>query len=158
MKLSAVLPSLLLAGAAAVALPARPPERAAAEPHFYRVSKRASSPLNTILAMITKLFPVNVAVKDLTSLISIAEQGLATALDIDTTENGLSAGCADMTIIFARGTTEAGNVGAIVGPEFFDAVRSKLGGDATLAVQGVDYPADIPGFLAGGSAQGSQTM
>jgi cutinase len=32
------------------------------------------------------------------------------------------------------------------------------GGANTLAVQGVEYPADIPGFLAGGDADGSAAM
>lgn len=39
----------------------------------------------------------------------------------------------------------------------FDAL-SKIVGVNNLAVQGVDYPADIPGFLAGGDANGSKTM
>lgn len=73
-----------------------------------------------------------------------------------TTQNGLQGDCKGMTVIFARGTTEAGNVGSIAGPPFFQALSSKVGGD--LAVQGVEYPADIPGFLAGGDANGSKTM
>ncbi|PSS00568.1 cutinase [Coniella lustricola] len=31
-------------------------------------------------------------------------------------------------------------------------------GAGNLAVQGVEYPADVPGFLAGGDKQGSATM
>lgn len=75
------------------------------------------------------------------------------------TENGLAAGsaCKDMTIIFARGTTETGNVGTLSGPPFFDAVTASVGADK-VAVQGVEYPADIPGFLAGGDAAGSKLM
>ncbi|KAH6656629.1 cutinase [Truncatella angustata] len=72
------------------------------------------------------------------------------------TQNGLSGSCKGMTVIFARGTTEAGNVGSVAGPPFFQALSSKVGGD--LAVQGVEYPADIPGFLAGGDAAGSKKM
>ena len=72
------------------------------------------------------------------------------------TQNGLDGGCKGTTVIFARGTTEAGNVGAIAGPPFFQALSQRLNGD--LAVQGVDYPADVPGFLAGGDRQGSRTM
>ncbi len=62
-----------------------------------------------------------------------------------------------MTVIFARGTTEQGNVGTLSGPPFFDAL-SKVIGVKNLAVQGVVYPADIPGFLAGGDANGSKNM
>lgn len=67
-------------------------------------------------------------------------------------------GCKDMIVVFARGTTEGGNVGTLAGPPFFDAIMSKVGSSATVAVQGVEYPASIPGFLAGGDKAGSQTM
>jgi cutinase len=62
-----------------------------------------------------------------------------------------------MTVIFARGTTETGNVGTLTGPPFFQALAREVGA-GNLAVQGVDYPADVPGFLAGGDAGGSKTM
>jgi hypothetical protein len=80
-------------------------------------------------------------------------------LGASTTQNGLtdSTGCKAMTVIFARGTTEQGNVGTLSGPPFFDAL-SKVIGVKNLAVQGVVYPADIPGFLAGGDANGSKNM
>jgi len=64
--------------------------------------------------------------------------------------------CKDLTLIFARGTTEPGNMGIIVGPPFADALISDLGADR-VAVQGVDYPASIAGFLEGGDPTGSQT-
>lgn len=63
-----------------------------------------------------------------------------------------------MTVIFARGTTETGNVGTVTGPPFFASLATAIGGADNLAVQGVDYSADIPGFLAGGDAKGSATM
>lgn len=72
------------------------------------------------------------------------------------TQNGLSGGCKGMTVIFARGTTELGNVGSVAGPPFFQALSDKMGGD--IAVQGVQYPADVPGFLAGGDKGGSAKM
>jgi hypothetical protein len=58
------------------------------------------------------------------------------------TENGVveKTCCADMTIIFARGTGEMGNVGSVSGPPMFRAIRSKLGADR-VTVQGVDYAA-----------------
>jgi cutinase len=62
-----------------------------------------------------------------------------------------------MTVIFARGTTEQGNVGSLSGPPFFDSL-SKMVGASNLAVQGVDYPANVQGFLAGGDADGSKLM
>ena len=79
-------------------------------------------------------------------------------LGTSTTQNGLTdGGCKAMTVIFARGTTETGNVGTLTGPPFFQALSTAVGAD-NLAVQGVDYPADIPGFLAGGDATGSKLM
>ncbi|CCF35717.1 cutinase [Colletotrichum higginsianum] len=67
--------------------------------------------------------------------------------------------CRKVTLIWARGTTQSGNVGEAgsEGPVFFNALASRVGA-SNLAVQGVDYPASIFGFLAGGDAGGSTTM
>ncbi|KAF2463523.1 cutinase precursor, partial [Lindgomyces ingoldianus] len=76
----------------------------------------------------------------------------------DSTQNDLKNGeCKAMTVIFARGTTEAGNMGTLAGPPFVQAIGQMMG-ENNVAVQGVDYPADIPGFLAGGDAGGSKMM
>ncbi|CAN8103429.1 unnamed protein product [Discula destructiva] len=73
-------------------------------------------------------------------------------------QNGLvDGGCADTMVIFARGTTEQGNVGALTGPPFFEALSAQVGA-GNLLVQGVEYPADVAGFLAGGDAEGSALM
>lgn len=61
-----------------------------------------------------------------------------------------------MTILFARGTTEIGNMGTVAGPPFVSAVGAMMGGN--VAVQGIEYPADVPGFLVGGDAGGSKLM
>jgi cutinase len=68
--------------------------------------------------------------------------------------------CRPVTIIYARGTTQAGNVGEAnsEGPTFFNALSSLLGGTSRLAIQGVTYPANVFGFLAGGDAAGATTM
>ena len=68
--------------------------------------------------------------------------------------------CREITLIFARGTTQEGNVGAAgtEGPVFFNALASRLGGTSRLAIQGVTYPANVAGFLSGGDAAGSTTM
>lgn len=68
--------------------------------------------------------------------------------------------CRRVTVIYARGTTQEGNVGSpdSEGPTFFNAIASRLGGISQLAIQGVTYPADILGFLAGGDAGGATTM
>jgi cutinase len=97
-----------------------------------------------------------------TVLLALASTAFASPVDkrqsfSGDTQNGLSGACKAYTVIFARGTTESGNVGTIAGPPFFQALATRVGA-GNLAVQGVDYPADIPGFLAGGDKAGSQTM
>jgi cutinase len=97
-----------------------------------------------------------------TVLLALASTAFASPVDkrqsfSGDTQNGLSGACKAYTVIFARGTTESGNVGTIAGPPFFQALATRVGA-GNLAVQGVDYSADIPGFLAGGDKAGSQTM
>ncbi|KAK0715136.1 family 5 carbohydrate esterase, partial [Lasiosphaeris hirsuta] len=113
---------------------------------------------NTLLYWILKLFPVGTLVEEAGDLIRAAEAVVATQFGIATTrQEGTS--CNDVSIIFARGTGEVGNVGVLVGPELFDAVLARLNGTSTtLAVQGVNYAADVSGFLLGGDPAGSQQM
>ncbi|KAF2686178.1 carbohydrate esterase family 5 protein [Lentithecium fluviatile CBS 122367] len=67
--------------------------------------------------------------------------------------------CREISLIFARGTTSPGNVGAAgsEGPTFFNALASRLGGTSRLAIQGVNYSASVLGFLQGGDPAGSTT-
>jgi hypothetical protein len=50
--------------------------------------------------------------------------------------------CAKLTVIFARGTTESGNLGSVIGPPLLAALRASLGASNVLG-QGVDYPASL---------------
>jgi cutinase len=78
--------------------------------------------------------------------------------DWSVTRNDLINGpCLPVTIIFARGTLELGNVGALAGPPFFNALGDMIG-QQNLAVQGVDYGATIAGYLEGGDPAGAATM
>jgi cutinase len=86
---------------------------------------------------------------------SFASAALLSASQNDVTGGGA---CKAMTILFARGTTEPGNMGSVAGPPFVSAVGAMMGGAANVAVQGIEYPADIPGFLVGGSRAGSTLM
>ncbi|KAF1831796.1 cutinase, partial [Decorospora gaudefroyi] len=72
-----------------------------------------------------------------------------------TTENGVTdkSCCTDMTVIFARGTGEGGNMGFVAGPPMVKAIRSKLGADR-VTVQGVDYAASAAGNAAMGGDGG----
>ena len=76
--------------------------------------------------------------------------------DYDNTRNELGE-CKPVTVIFARGTVELGNVGSITGPPFFNALDVLLGAE-NVAVQGVDYPATILGYLQGGDKGGAQKL
>ncbi|KAI8936092.1 hypothetical protein NX059_007591 [Plenodomus lindquistii] len=91
----------------------------------------------------------------LSCLLPLASAALSSTTQNDITDGGA---CKAMTILFARGTTEAGNMGTIAGPPFVSAVGDLMGGAANVAVQGIEYPADVAGFLAGGDAQGSALM
>ncbi|KAL1630591.1 putative cutinase precursor [Diplodia seriata] len=76
------------------------------------------------------------------------------------TSNDVTDGvCKPVTYIFARGTTETGNMGTTVGPALQQKLESALGADK-LATQGVNYAADVAGTVVGsvspGQAEGSQ--
>lgn len=122
-------------------------------------AKRQNSPTNTLLSLVTELYPVNVLVKDVSGFITEADVAFGELAGYKTTENDVVQGkCADIIVVFARGTTETGNVGSLVGPPFFEAIKEQLGG-RTLAIQGVnDYPATVTDYLQGGSASGSANM
>jgi len=82
----------------------------------------------------------------LLTLLSLASLALASPITrrqytASDTENQLTDGtpCRAITILFARGTTEPGNVGEVAGPPFFQAVANMVG-SGDVAVQGVRSP------------------
>ncbi|KAF7305391.1 Cutinase [Mycena chlorophos] len=71
------------------------------------------------------------------------------------------AGCKDVMVIFAKGTTESNTIGDTVGPAFLNATLAALANfdpATTLSFKGVPYSADFLGFFEGGSPEGSATM
>lgn len=80
---------------------------------------------------------------------------------ITSTSNQLMDGteCRAVTVIYARGTLEEGNVGSAteVGLLTFNALAQIIG-EQNLALQGIDYPANVAGFETGGDPTGSQLM
>jgi len=128
------------------------------------VSKRSElagrqTPLNAFLDTLLNSIPVIDGTLDtVASSLTTFEVLLAALTGEKTTYNDLNGPCKPYTVVFARGTTEPGNVGILAGPPFFDALREKLG-SANVAVQGVNnYHANIDGYLEGGEASGSQSM
>lgn len=113
-----------------------------------------------ILASAVRAIPVDIAhaggfeTRSTTSLPSKRQHNL----DVERNEltDTAGVGCKPITVIFARGTIELGNVGALVGPPFFNNLDDLIGAD-NIAVQGVDYPATIGGYLVGGDPGGAQT-
>jgi cutinase len=117
------------------------------------------TPLNEFLTILLSLAPaLSGTLNSVGSVLTVFENALATATGDQTTYNELTGACMDYTVIFARGTTEPGNVGILAGPPFFDALSTTLTGK-TIAIQGVNsYPGSISDYLAGGSTTGSAEM
>ncbi|KAF7314642.1 Cutinase [Mycena kentingensis (nom. inval.)] len=65
--------------------------------------------------------------------------------------------CSDVIVVFARGTTEPGTIGTVVGPPLLAALQMALAGKS-VTMTGVPYAADVGGFLEGGDPAGSATM
>jgi cutinase len=113
--------------------------------------------LNAFLAQIAVLMPFSGLIQDISGLLEAATATLGSLTGTKSTQDDLSGACAAVTVIFARGTTEPGNVGVLAGPPFFNALKNKIGA-GNVAVQGVSYPASVEGFLLGGDDGGAQTM
>ncbi|KAK2012027.1 cutinase [Colletotrichum eremochloae] len=81
---------------------------------------------------------------------------LAVASPIDVRQES---GCKAVTVLFARGTTEPGTLGVVVGPGLEKDLQSDLGADS-VTFEGVSYPADGAGIMAevAGSGPGSTAM
>ncbi|KAI0391887.1 carbohydrate esterase family 5 protein [Xylariaceae sp. FL0594] len=54
----------------------------------------------------------------------------------------LEGGCRPLIFIYARGSTQDGNIGASPGPQTIDGLKAVLGAD-NVAAQGVEYPATL---------------
>jgi len=115
--------------------------------------------LNAFLTILLDFLPaIDGTINAVTGVLTTFEQLLATLTGQQTTYNQLSVACRTYTVIFARGTTEPGNVGILVGPPFFEALKESVGTSA-VAIQGVNgYAASVAGYLAGGDATGSANM
>ncbi|KAH7058907.1 cutinase-domain-containing protein [Macrophomina phaseolina] len=80
-----------------------------------------------------------------------ARQFTGTGVTANELKNGP---CKPVTYIFARGSTELGNLGQTVGPALANQLKSQF----DVAVQGVDYPASLTTNFFGGSLVGISEM
>lgn len=80
--------------------------------------------------------------------IGVVETTQSAAADLPIDENGLTDGspCKAVTVLFAKGTGENGNMGdgSSPGPAWAAAIRSSLGTDQ-VTVQGINYTASVIG-------------
>lgn len=118
-----------------------------------------NTPLNTFLTLLLKYLPaIDEDITKGVALLTDFEDLLVTITGEQDTYNELGGACTEYTLVFARGTTEPGNLGILVGPPLVMALTS-LVGDSALTVQGVNnYGATVDGYLAGGDAAGSAEM
>lgn len=115
--------------------------------------------LNAFLTILLEYLPaVDGTISAVGSILTTLEDLLVDLTGEQDTYNELGQACTEYTLIFARGTTEPGNVGILVGPPFIQALQSLVGTSA-LTIQGVnDYSASIDGYLEGGDPVGSAEM
>ncbi|POR37050.1 Cutinase [Tolypocladium paradoxum] len=141
MRFLALLPVTLTGYA--LALPSPKPEE---------LARRDWPSVTAFLSEVAAVFPANMLVQDACGLITAGEQVIGTVLGIPSTENGP---CGDVTVLFARGTCDSGNVGVLTGPWFFKALDSAAKATGrSLGVQGLDYPASVEGYLTGSEGPG----
>lgn len=98
---------------------------------------------NTVLnefltALLNHLPNINVAINDATSIITNLDNLLAKLIGATTTQNQFRSGgpCAEYTLIWARGTSEPGNMGVLVGPPLVWALQDVVG-TSGLTIQGL---------------------
>ncbi|KAL1634024.1 hypothetical protein SLS56_002616 [Neofusicoccum ribis] len=105
-----------------------------------------------IFASLSLGSPIELEVRDPEAVAALeARQFTGTGVTANELKNGP---CKPVTYIFARGSTELGNLGQTVGPALADQLRSQF----DVAVQGVDYPAGLTTNFFGGSLVGISEM
>lgn len=124
-------------------------------PSFVHAAPRAQPAAPVAPTTVTKSSPVDALENAFRNLRASKVSSLAAVV---TTRNDLLDGkCAPIIVLFARGTTEPGNVGDDVGPQFFDQLSALEPG--RVIVQGTnDYPASILDYLFGGSDSAASSM
>ncbi|RCI12719.1 hypothetical protein L249_0858 [Ophiocordyceps polyrhachis-furcata BCC 54312] len=116
----------------------------------------ADAPMPTLINKLADFFldlpQFDYPVAGVCALGASRQQQMADASHIQTTR---SDSCGDVTVIFARGSCEPGNVGISAGPPFFEALQATLPG-RRVAINGLKYPADFKEFLAAQKGSGDE--
>lgn len=117
---------------------------------YYRLSVDVCDVCFSAFRLLFSLF-ADCLIDSQEGLLSLVSRALQTHLSHRSLEE-------EAKMCHSRLTTSLGNVGILTGPPFFAAMAEYMNGTNQLAIQGVDYPADIAGFLAGGSPIGTAVM
>ncbi|KAI0111162.1 carbohydrate esterase family 5 protein [Nemania sp. FL0031] len=106
---------------------------------------KASVLLSTALIGLASAVPMTFDLSDemIAKLKSGKSSGILAASATGTTANEfLDGGCRPVIFLYARGSTQDGNVGSSPGPQTIDQLKAKLGTSA-VAAQGLEYPASL---------------
>ncbi|KAK5993878.1 Cutin hydrolase [Cladobotryum mycophilum] len=114
------------------------------------LNRRDWPSIDAFLAKLASIFPASFVINEGCDLIADGENLAANFFGIPDVENDA---CGDVTMLFARGTCDAGNVGVLVAPWVARSLQSKLG-SKSLAVQGLAYPANVNDYLTGSKPNG----
>ncbi|KAI8949766.1 carbohydrate esterase family 5 protein [Xylaria longipes] len=106
---------------------------------------KASVLLSTALAGLASAIPMTLDLSEemIVKLKTGKSSGMLEVAATGTTANEfLDGGCRPVIFLYARGSTQDGNVGASPGPQTIDQLKAKLG-EITVAAQGLEYPASL---------------
>ena len=140
---------------------------ACALPYPTEILSRQSNPfqdgLNVLITEIMRVAPlVNGVVDAVAGLVTDLEAEVASDTKAQTTYNEFdeNQSCSAYTLLFARGTTEPGNLGIFTGPALVDALKARPEiGPEGLTVQGLNnYTATFVNYFGGGEPSAIQTM
>ncbi|UNI15062.1 Cutinase [Purpureocillium takamizusanense] len=116
------------------------------------IERRNGPEVTQFLSQVAAMFPINLAVEHVCSVLMAGELVLAMKPGISAMRNDA---CGDVTLMFARGTCEVGDMGVLAGPFFSKALEKKLHEHGrSLGVKGFAYPASVDGYLTGSLANG----
>ncbi|GAW15533.1 hypothetical protein ANO14919_049470 [Xylariales sp. No.14919] len=106
---------------------------------------KASLLLSTALIGLGSAIPMTFDLSEdmITKLKTGKSSGMLEITATGTTANEfLEGGCRDVIFLYARGSTQDGNIGGSPGPQTIDQLKAKLG-TSTVAAQGLEYPASL---------------